>query len=239
MRILFIGNSLTMSNALPELVRSVASLTNDVVTVHTEASGGTALIDHLNGATMAVSALKERQWDFVVLQQGPTPRGVCRDSLVLWTRMFDPLIKASGARTALMMTWPRIAARPDLFDEVLVSFQQAAMAVNGTFLPAGEAWRIAWSMDPELPLYSDDGFHPSGLGSLLAAIEIHGRLSGRDVRKISIERLAAIAPQGTSEGQLWILLEAAQRANERFTNSGGESPTFEPAQFTTNALQTC
>ena len=222
-RMLFVGNSLVADNALPELVRMVAALMGDTAFVRSETAGGTALIDHLNGASQAVQALEGGAWDFVVLSQGPTPRGICRDSLVLWTMMFDPFIRKSGARSAVLMTWPASSARPKLFDEVRISFQQAALAVNGTFLPAGEAWRIAWEADATLPLYGGDGFHPSALGSLLAALEIHGRLSGRNMRTLPVARLATIAPRGTTSEQLRILIEAAQLANERFNSPLAES----------------
>jgi hypothetical protein len=238
-RVLFVGNSLTYSNSLPELVRSVALLMGDTITVHMEAAGSTALIDHLNGASNAVGVLASNSWNTVVLQQGPTPRGICRDSLVLWTQMFDPLIKRSGARTALMMTWPSKFARPDLFDEVRVSFQQAAGAVHGTFLPAGEAWRIAWSEDPALPLYSGDDFHPSALGSLLAALEIHGRLSGRNLHSLPAAKLATIAPAGTSLDRLQILINSAQLANELFPASPGGEVTIPFDVAAGTIRQTC
>jgi hypothetical protein len=185
-----------------------------------------------------VQALREDAWDFVVLSQGPTPRGICRDSLVLWTTMFDPLVRESGGRSALLMTWPAAQARPELFDEVRESFQRAAHSVNGVFLPAGEAWRIAWSVDPSLPLYSADGFHPSALGSLLAALEIHGRLSERNLRTLSVEQLRMIAPAGTSTSQLRILIDAAQLANERF-QSTTDIPSFESVPGAAHRSQSC
>jgi hypothetical protein len=43
-------------------------------------------------------------------------------------------------------------------------------------LPAGDAWRRAWRLDPDLSLYGPDGFHPSRLGSILAALVIYGGL---------------------------------------------------------------
>jgi hypothetical protein len=237
-RMLFIGNSLVASNSLPDMVQAVGLLMGDTVYVREETAGSTALIDHFNGATRAVQALREDTWDFVVLSQGPTPRGICRDSLVLWTNMFDSLVRESGGRSALLMTWPAAQARPDLFDEVRESFQQAAHSVNGIFLPAGEAWRIAWSVDSSIPLYSADGFHPSALGSLLAALEIHGRLSERNMRTLSVERLRMIAPAATSTSQLRILIDAAQAANERF-HSTTDLPSFEYKPAAAPITQSC
>ena len=44
------------------------------------------------------------------------------------------------------------------------------------FIPAGEAWRAAWRVDPGLPLYDGDQFHPSPLGSYAAALSIFAEL---------------------------------------------------------------
>jgi hypothetical protein len=62
------------------------------------------------------------------------------------------------------------------FDGVRDSYRLAAEKVNGIFIPAGEAWRAAWRRKPELALYSPDGFHPSLIGSYLAAVAIYQQL---------------------------------------------------------------
>jgi len=46
-------------------------------------------------------------------------------------------------------------------------------------LPAGEAWRAAWRRDSTLALYGPDAFHPSILGTYVAALVIYGGLTGR------------------------------------------------------------
>jgi hypothetical protein len=57
---------------------------------------------------------------------------------------------------------------------VKLSYETAAKEIGGLFLPAGEAWRVAWKRDPDLHFYGPDGFHPSPLGSLLAACDLSG-----------------------------------------------------------------
>jgi hypothetical protein len=44
------------------------------------------------------------------------------------------------------------------------------------------ACRSARNADNALQLYGADGYHPSALGTFLAALEIYERLSGRDAR---------------------------------------------------------
>ena len=60
----------------------------------------------------------------------------------------------------------------------------AARAVGGALIPVGIAWKEALDVDPELPLYGSDGYHPAPAGTLLAALTVYERLFGRDVRSI-------------------------------------------------------
>ncbi|MEP7346984.1 MAG: hypothetical protein ABI877_17065, partial [Gemmatimonadaceae bacterium] len=83
-RILFIGNSLTYTNDLPSLVAEIARVDGRPIGVATVAAANTALVDHLT-QTDATSRIAQGGWDAVVLQQGPTPAGLCRDTLVMAT----------------------------------------------------------------------------------------------------------------------------------------------------------
>ena len=47
---------------------------------------------------------------------------------------------------------------------------------TGLLLPAGDAWRAAWAVDPGLPLYGPDGFHPSPMGTYLSALVIYEQI---------------------------------------------------------------
>src|SRR4051812_7618847 len=78
--VLFIGNSLTYVNDLPATVAAIAQSVGDTIRFATEAGPNLALIDHLQGGSAAVAQIKLGGWEYVVLQQGPTPAGICRDS---------------------------------------------------------------------------------------------------------------------------------------------------------------
>jgi hypothetical protein len=223
-RILFVGNSLTYTNGLPATVAAIAVTAGDTLQVTMAAGPDLALIDHLNGATNAVQLLHDSAWDYVVLQQGPTSTtGICRDSLILWTRMFDPKIRAAHGQPALFMTWPAIASG-DVWTNARESFRLAAAAVGGVFLPAGEAWHIALGDHPGLPLYGPDGFHPSPMGSFLAALEIYERLSGRDVRTLPPQAFADGVPFSMSADTVGFLQQAAHQANTAYPASSSMRP---------------
>jgi hypothetical protein len=96
----------------------------------------------------------------------------------------------------------------------LASAYAAATSVeNGMVLPAGSAWIEAWRVDPTLSLYGPDGFHPSPLGTYLAALVIYQRLFGRSVVNIQAKARVAGVTQSWSSAILHILQNAAEHAN--------------------------
>lgn len=212
LRVLFIGNSLTYVNDLPATLAGIARSGGDTIRVEMVAKPNYALIDHLTLHSGAEEAIRRGGWNVVVLQQGPTSLPVNRDSLILWTKMFDPMIRAVGARPALYMVWPA-ADRPQDFDAVRTSFQMAAHAVDGLFLPAGQAWLDAWARNTTLPLYGADGFHPSPMGTWLAALTIYEALTGHDARNLPSTAVVNGAALAIPAQTVRLLQEAAHQAN--------------------------
>lgn len=170
-RVLFIGNSLTVANDMPRMVANISQLRGTTTLLpEVIAFPDHSLEDHWNRPD-ARAAIARGGWQTVVLQQGPSALPESQVLLREYTRRFDTEIRKSGARTALYMVWPSKARAGD-FDGVATSYRAAAKDVGAVLLPAGDAWRAAWRLDSSLALYDADGFHPSQLGSLLAALVI-------------------------------------------------------------------
>ena len=211
LHVLFIGNSLTYANDLPAIVAALAAATKRKRLVYkTVALPDFGLEEHWQHGE-ARRAIAGSKWDIVVLQQGPSAQPESRVVLLDTVRRFDVDIRKAGARTALYMVWPS-AARSGDFERVSESYRLAAEAVKGMLLPVGEAWRAAWRKDPQVKLYSPDGFHPSMAGSCLAALVIY-------------EQLFASPPAGRremkgrfqmSDAQMDVLQQAATEANAKF-----------------------
>jgi hypothetical protein len=171
LRILFIGNSLTAWNDLPDMVMRLAmGAGHPQPLTRMVAVGGFSLEDHWNQGD-ARRAIGEGPWDVVVLQQGPSALPESQRLLVEFTTRFAAEIVKAGARPALYMVWPSQQRRRD-FGGVSQSYRAAAKAVNGVILPAGDAWSLVLQRHRDLALYSDDGLHPTRAGSYLAALVI-------------------------------------------------------------------
>lgn len=175
-RILFVGNSLTYQNDLPGMVCTLARAAGRAVVCESIAKPDVSLEDHWR-AGEARRAIAAGRWDIVVLQQGPSALPESRRLLIDYTKRFDAEIKKAGARTALYMVWPSQSRRGDA-EGVSQSYRAAAKAVAATLLPVGDAWRAAWAIDRNLPLYAADNFHPSGAGTYLAALVAYRHLLG-------------------------------------------------------------
>jgi hypothetical protein len=206
-RVLFVGNSLTYTNDLPGMLKQLAAA-GGVIDIETydASQPGYALEDHWSNAGSR-AALDAGGWDIVILQQGPSSLPESRANLVTWAETWGEAIRERGGSPALYMVWPD-RSRLKFFDAVRESYEAGAEAADGAFYPAGEAWRSAWSRDSTLALYGPDDFHPSVLGTYLAALTIYRGLTGRTPP--SLIRLGLTAELET------LLQDAAQEADERY-----------------------
>lgn len=174
-RVLFVGNSLTQVNDLPMMVSALAAGVGVQVQATDVSQGGYSLEDHWNDRR-APRAIDQGGWHFVVMQQGPSALPSSRENLRFWAGEFNKRIRAVGGRPAMYMIWPE-ASRIGEFDNVRLSYLLAAQAIDGLFLPAGDAWRAAWRRKPGLKLYGADDFHPSVLGTYAAALVITSKIT--------------------------------------------------------------
>ncbi|HET6361913.1 MAG TPA: hypothetical protein VFH11_07630 [Gemmatimonadota bacterium] len=212
--ILFVGNSLTHFNDMPEIVAAISLGAGDdpPIRVGMVAFDGFSLEDHWNQGD-ALDAIDSGDWDVVVLQQGPSTLPESRDHLVEWAGRFAGRIRAAGAEPALYSVWPTDGTEAG-YDATLASYTAAADAVNGVLIPAGEAWRAARARDSSLSFTVIDGFHPSLLGSVVVAYAVWHAVGGRtpvglppEIESQEVERitmpaaLAALVQQAVVEAQ--------------------------------------
>jgi len=212
--ILFIGNSLTYSNDLPGILQRMLILADvEVGKIESQSLGGYGLPDHwqriITRERLAVSG-----WDIIILQQGPSATEG-RPYLLEYTPLFDSEIKQSGGKTALYMVWPAKARFFD-FAGVSDSYASAARLVDGLLYPAGEAWLAAWRRDPSIALYSADNFHPSLLGTYLAALTMFEQISGKELNDLPPIIPAANGDVTIDTATARILQDAAKEANLNF-----------------------
>src|SRR6476619_2082463 len=105
-KLLFVGNSFTQRNDLPELLAELAAergirLEHDLIS-----AGGASLRTHWNGGR-ATEAIASGRYDYVVLQEQSTLPVKNAKRMEENIRLFDAAIQQAEARTVLYMTWAR------------------------------------------------------------------------------------------------------------------------------------
>ncbi|MBK8283464.1 MAG: hypothetical protein IPK97_00530 [Ahniella sp.] len=216
-RMLFIGNSLTSTNSLPQMLSRIALQAGKTLEVKSIVMNGASLEEHwYHSATLR--EIEAGNYPVVSLQQGPSSLPESQDHLLSWSVRFNAPIRANGGRPLLFMVWPDWS-RLGYLDDVRNSYETAATMTEGAFAPAGIAWQRAWADDPQLALYGPDGFHPSELGTYLAALTLFCT-----VYQQSPEGLPAQIPR--ANGASTALPEATARLLQRSAWTACQNPGF-------------
>lgn len=178
-RVLFIGNSYTYFNDLPEIFAKLAEAGHQgKVETWMVAPGGWRLKDQWEKGT-ARKLLEDERWDFVVLQDQSTL------GVAYWVEgkdhangdaVFRPYaekwaaeIRAKGATPAFFLTWAGKNA-PEDQPALNYAYARAAKDTSSLLVPVGMAWDVLRREHPSIGLfYEGHGSHPSPAGSYLAA----------------------------------------------------------------------
>ena len=186
-QLLFIGNSYTGVNNLPQLFSDLSLSLGDSVFVDTYNPGGYTFEMHAVDAN-TIAKINSRSWDFVVLQeqsQRPSfpPAQVAQD-VYPYARQLDSLILLNNpcTETVFYMTWgrkygdqgncafwPPVCTFLGMQEELRNSYVQMANDNAALVAPVGRAWQSSWTQDSSINLWSSDNSHPSIEGSYLAA----------------------------------------------------------------------
>ena len=166
-KILFIGNSFTYSNEMPQMLQGLAASQKHKIEVTMHAPGGYTLEKHWQEGK-AAELIGSKKWDFVVLQDHSEAPLNNPQGLKEYAGKFHELIKKQGAKTVLFMTWPN-QDKPSHQRRIMLAYEDAAKEFGATLAPVGIAWQKAVSSGKPLALYSADKKHPSEQGSYLAA----------------------------------------------------------------------
>jgi hypothetical protein len=192
-RVLFVGNSFTFKNSLPALVRDLAAGDRGAAPIYSVeyAAPGWSLRQAADDDGLA-DLLGDVHWDVVVLQEKSWllsyPEDRWRHDTYPYAVRLKGQIDRHGARTLLFMTWgymlgDRWAQPHDAYAAMQArladGYSKLGLALGADVARAGLAWAEALRREPSLPLWADDGKHPSLLGSYLAACVFFELLSGR------------------------------------------------------------
>lgn len=189
LNVLFIGNSFTARNDVPALIESLATARGKKFTHQLISAGGASLRMHWNkGAAQQVIA--QNKFDYVVLQEQstlPVKNAVRMHENI---RLFDEVIKKSGAKTALYLTWARQNA-PETQAAINEAYLSIGAELGATVIPVGIAWQNFLTQNHPLTLHDNDLSHPTLAGSYLSACVFFAELFAENPMGIKTEILSS------------------------------------------------
>jgi hypothetical protein len=187
-RALFLGNSYTAYNNLPQLTADVALSAGDTLEVAYSTPGGYTFEGHL-GNSSSMNLVNQGNWDFVVLQQQSQMPAfpiaqVEVETFPFATQLNDSILAHSPcAETVFYMTWgrengdqqncanwPPVCTYEGMDDLLYERYMMMAEMNQGVVSPVGAVWRYLRENHPDIDLFSSDGSHPSTAGSYVAAV---------------------------------------------------------------------
>lgn len=201
--VLFVGNSYTSVNSLPQTLKNLALSAGDTLVFDSNTPGGCTFVSHFTNA-QTVSKIAQGGWDYVVLQeqsQWPSFTDPEVEEYVFpYAAKLDSLITAADSCTQTMfyMTWGRkngdqtnCAVWPPLctyegMDSLLhLRYMMMAEDNDAEVSPVGAAWHFVRDSFPDIELYSSDESHPSVAGTYLAACTFYSVIFRKDPTLIS------------------------------------------------------
>jgi len=187
-KILFIGNSFTARNKLPDRIAQLAAAHGIEMTHQLISAGGASLRRHLN-AGAAQKAISSGQFNYVVLQEQSTLPIKSPSRMHESVREVDQAITAAGAKTVLYMTWARQHA-PQTQQAITDAYQSIGKELGAIVIPVGVAWETLLGYPGHPQLYDRDGSHPSLAGTMLAACAFVAVLFGCRPATLGLEEFS-------------------------------------------------
>ena len=189
-RVLFLGNSYTYVNDLPQMVAHAAASAGDNLSFAVNAEGGVNLGYHLYDP-VSLARIREGGYDYVIPQEQSMrpsqPDDWVAVDFLRNAHLLDSVINVYNpcGETMVYMTWGYRDGNLGFCDsypwwpyectyEVMDSltnlrYRMAAEANHAVVSPVGAVWHYIRHHFPSINLYDADGSHPSLHGSYAAA----------------------------------------------------------------------
>ena len=203
-RVLFVGNSYTEVNNLPDLVQRVAESAGDALEYQSNTPGGCTFQQHCTNRSMDL--IRQGGWDVVVLQeqsQLPSfPQSQVEVEVFPYAQRLVDSVYAHNPEGEPMfyMTWGRkngdqqnapyfpVLGSYEGMDSMLYErYLYMAREYDASVCPVGRVWRYLRTNNPEIELYQPDDSHPSLAGSYAAACAFYTLIFHRSPQHITYQ----------------------------------------------------
>ena len=199
-RVLFIGNSYTQANDLPQMVADIAQSMGESLEYRSNTPGGCTFEMHCHNQSM--NLICGGGWDFVVMQEQSQLPAFPMDSVEMYVFPFAQQLVDSVyahnpcAEPMFFMTWGRKNGDTEFgyppmdtyegMDSLLYArYMQMGKDNDASVCPVGRVWHYLRDHNAGIELYMSDESHPSLAGTYAAACAFYTMFFGRDPDSIS------------------------------------------------------
>ena len=240
LNVLFVGNSYTSTNNLPELLKNLAQDNQISLSYNCFTAGASRFMKHWENEQLQHEIASGR-YDVLVLQgqsqEVAFPYGQFMDEVYPYAYKLDSLFKANNpnGRVVYFMTWgyrygdamncpfySPFCAYETMSDELCTNYSMMASDFQSELSPIGSAWLHLFMQDSlSFDLHSADNSHPNLKGSYFSACVLYTTLFKNQIQS----SFTAGLPSDTAQYfQQW--------ANKLFTDYD-----FADCQFTSSMPQ--
>jgi hypothetical protein len=190
-KILFIGNSHTYVNDIPNTIKFLAKSKGDSMYAEMSAPGGYEFQRHYTDES-TLSAIRAQKWDYVVLQESgwrvALPDFMADTMVYPYADSLYAVIRTNNELTKIILymtqgyrdgaTWwcdgnPSVCTYEGMQEYVKGTYIRFSEQINAQIAPAGMIWMIYMDKYPNENLFNDDGYHANPLGSYISACTIY------------------------------------------------------------------
>ncbi len=197
--VLFIGNSYTNYNDMPQQVKEMANSVNDELILGLHVPSGTRISDH-NESMELEEKIDSRKWDYVTIQTQSSESALSQDHfdnnvyphvLSIVNKIKSNYLNSSalfymtwgyenGEFPSLCVNLPYLCEFEGMNDKLTERYTFMAQSTNSVLSPVGIVWKNIRNSHPEIDLYRADESHPSHNGSFLAACTFYTVIFEKD-----------------------------------------------------------
>lgn len=184
--ILFVGNSLTYFNNMPQTFEQIADEQGYQVTVDQHTPGGTGFVHHVANDAL-YQKFRDRTWDYVILQPGsnesPGFSFPIAETIERGKRLRDSILKYSPCASIYYyeISYGIVNATPESFTQyqnrqtlIKDNLIQMGNETDVPFVPVGECFKASMETDDSQFLWVNYGdIHPNAKGSYMAACSFY------------------------------------------------------------------
>ena len=184
MKVLFIGNSHTYFNDMPELfARFVECTTGEHPDVTMLAYSCRDLAWHRKEYYSLRFNLLHGRYDYCIIQQAAHPYPPVESTMQYGKEIID-LCHRCGAEPVVFMTWAE-KRFPEHQQIMIDTCEKLAQEQKALLAPVGSVWRSIRENHPDIELYYQDGEHASAYGDFLIAAVLCKLLTGEISQAVS------------------------------------------------------